>query len=138
MSTYETFKTDEELEKKGIEIDFGDTGCFLVARAGGANQRFKKASEKKFRPYRRQIESGTIDPKVANRLMVEVFAESVILDWQNVTDENGEEMACTYDNVVKLFTDLPDLFSEIQQEAMKFANYKAMEVEEDLKNSEQS
>lgn len=138
MSTYSAFQTDKEMEKKGIEIDFGDAGCFLIARAGGSNKNFIKVSEAKFRPYRRQVEAGTIDREVMNKLLIEVFAQTVVLNWQGVSNEDGEEMDCTYDNIVKLFNDVPDLFQEIQNESMKYQNFKKMEVEQDLKNSEMS
>lgn len=134
MGTYGAFGTDESLEKKGIEIDYGDAGTFLVARAGGANKKFQKMVEQKFRPYRRQVQAGTMDNDVADRLLAEVFASTVLIDWDGVTDEQGEEMACTAENAVKLFTDLPDLFSDLREQAQEASNFQALEVENDLGN----
>lgn len=132
--TYDTFKADENLEKEGIELDYGDAGLFLIARAGGSNKDFARMMEKVFRPYRRQMDAGTMDEKVADKLLAEVFAKTVILDWKGVTDKNGKNLPFNEANATKLLTDLPDLFVDLREQAMKVANFRALEVEADLKN----
>ena len=135
-STYSAFANNEELETQGIVVDYGPAGKFLIARAGGANRKFQRVSEKVFRPYRRQIEAKTIDPKVADKLLAQVFAQTVILGWENVTDRDGNELEFSPDNAQKLLLDLPDLFASLREEAVAAANFRADEVEEDLGNSE--
>lgn len=135
-STYSAFANNEELETQGIVVDYGPAGKFLIARAGGANRKFQRVSEKVFRPYRRQIEAKTIDPKVADKLLAQVFAQTVILGWENVTDRDGNELEFSPENAQKLLLDLPDLFASLREEAVAAANFRADEVEEDLGNSE--
>lgn len=132
--TYDTFKADESLEQQGIELDYGDAGLFKIARAGGSNKEFARLMEKVFRPYRRQMDAGTMDEKVADKLLAEVFAKTVILDWKGVTDKNGKNLPFNTENAVKLLTDLPDLFADLREQAMKIANFRAVEIEADLKN----
>jgi len=147
MSLYKTFATDDTAEKQGITVDYGDTR-FLIARAGGANSAFKKCFGTKIKPYRRQIDQGTIDDSVANRLMAEAYAEAVVLGWQSKTvDDQGNEkwldtiegpdgkpMKFTAENCTKVLIDLPELFADLQVMAGQASNFRTEEVEEDAKN----
>lgn len=133
-SPYKMFKTDEVLETKGIVQDFGDFKI-TIARAGGANKKFAKASEEKFRPHRRALEAGLMSEELTTKILAEVFADSVILGWENVTDENGQPMEFTRENVIKLLTDLPELFTDIRAQATKLALYRRDDTEAAVKNS---
>ena len=53
-SMYSTFRTDDELERKGIVIEY-DSFRVTIARAGGSNKAFERALEAKSRPFRRAI-----------------------------------------------------------------------------------
>jgi len=48
--------------------------------------------------------------------------------------EDDNEITYSKDNVIKFFTDLPDLFDVIQTEAMELSNYLIEEIESDVKN----
>lgn len=147
MSLYKTFGTNDAAETQGITVDYGDSR-FLIARAGGANQQFKKNFAAKIKPYRRQIDNNTIDDSVATRLMAESYAETVILGWQSkIKNEDGEEvwvdtlegpdgqaMPFTKENCTKLLMDLPELFTDLQHMAGQAANFREAELEEDAKN----
>lgn len=122
-SPYKMFKTNPELECSGIEINYGDF-IITIARAGGANKKFARAIEKKSRPFKRAIQSDTFDNDRANALLKEVYAETVVLGWEGVTDENGEELPFNRDNCLKLFNDLPDLFQDIMEQAQKSALFR--------------
>lgn len=128
-SPYAMYSSDKNLEAKGIWLDFG-AFRIRVARAGGSNQKFKIALEQKLRPHQLQIKAGTMDNDLALRLLAEAYAEAIVLDWENVTDAAGKPMAFTEENVVKLFTDLPELFNEVQEQAGKLSNFRALEQEE--------
>lgn len=130
---YSVFKTDKTLEREGIVLDYGDFKI-KIARAGGANIAFQRALAEKVRPYRRQIDAGTLPDDVAEKLFLEVYAESVVLGWEGVTDENGEPLPFTKENAVKLFSDLPDLFRDVQNQAASIANFRAEVTENTAKN----
>lgn len=137
MSLYGQFKSDANVEVTGVVIEYGylrdDKGqpdlskpiSFRIARAGGANVRFQKRMDAKVKPYRRQIQTETIDLTVLKRLIREVYAETVVLGWDNVTDAAGNVLPFTYDNCLKVFTDLPDLFEDIQEQAARAALFRA-------------
>lgn len=143
MSLYKQFKTDEALETDGILIEYGVTEAGLpirikIARAGGRNTAFSKALERATRPYRKAIQTGTLDNKTADNLYKDVFAETVVLGWVNVEDQDGKAMEFTKENVVKLFNDLPDLFNDLREQAANVALFREEVLENDLGNSGKS
>lgn len=142
---YSMFQTDKSLETEGIWYDFDDETGFRLARAGGANVKFAKAVEEKTRPHRRQIDNGTIDPEVGNRLLIEAFVGTVLLDWKGVrgpakgkdekgNDIPGDPVPFNRANAIKLLTDMPDLFNELRDESTKMANFRNKVVEDDAGN----
>jgi len=133
-SIYDVFATDKGMERTGIELDYGKLGKIRIARAGGANNRFTKVLEQKTRPYRRQMDADTMDEDVANTLLIEAFAETVVLGWEGIKDRNKQPMPFTRENVIKLFTDLPELFTDVREQAMKAANFRELGVETDSGN----
>lgn len=136
---YELFTTDTSLEQKGIALEYG-AATIIVARAGGANKKFQSVMERKMRPYRTAINSGTMDEDVAEKLLAEAYAESIILAWEGVNerepDEDGlpVEIPFNKDNVVRVLMDLPDMFRDIQEQSQKIANFLKGTVEEDAKS----
>lgn len=139
MSLYRQFKTDTKLEKEGVLLHYGTNSkgkdiMIRVARAGAGNDAYVKRMEAKVKPYRRQIQNETIERALLTGILREVFAETVVLGWDGVEDENGKDMPFSKDNCVKLFTDLPDLFEDVQEQAQKAALFRAEIREADAKN----
>jgi hypothetical protein len=130
MSLYKQFKTDENVEQTGVWLEYGPNEKGLpirirVARAGGSNTRFTRLVEQKTKPYRRQLQNETLDPKVGDDLFAAIYAESVVLGWENVETEDGKPLPFTRENCLKLFKDLPDLFADIREQSTKSALYRA-------------
>lgn len=126
---YALFQTDKEQEVNGIILDYPGFSI-KIARAGGANKRYTKVLAKRAKPLRRSIEADLLDPDQADALLIGVFAETVVLDWTGVTDAEGKELPCTKSNIVKVLTDLPDLFADIREQANKASLFRAIEREE--------
>jgi len=131
---YEMFSTDPDLEKNGIALEYGKGITIVVARAGGSNQKYQTCVQTKLRPYRAQMQNNVLDPDVANRLLAEAFSETIILAWTGVKDSSGKELKFSKYNVVKLLTDLPELFEDIQTQTTGIANFHAGPREEDAKS----
>lgn len=143
MSLYNTFETDKSLERDGIVLDYGFNSKqqpvqIRIARAGGANAKFAKVIEQKMKPYKRAIANDTMDNKVAEKLLIESYADAVILGWEGVEDRQGNPLDFTRENVVKVLTDLPDLFLDIQQQSQKSALFRAELREAEQGNSQRS
>lgn len=131
---YDMFATDLKVETEGFTHHITDKISFVLARAGGANAKFSKAMEIKTRPYRRQIQEDTMDITLANKLLIEAFAETVVLGWEGVTTVDGKKIPFTPKAAITLFTELPDLFNELREAAAKQANFRVAEVQEDVGN----
>lgn len=133
-SIFEAFETDTDLEKKGITLDYGEFK-FLIARAGGANKRYQKRMEALTRPYRRAIQTETLSNDKADELIMQAFAETVVLGWEGVVDKEGKAIEFSYKACMELFKRLPDLFAEIRDQAGKWSLFKRDMQEADSKNS---
>ena len=156
---YTMFEMDAELEREGITVNFGSVK-FLLARAGGRNSAFKKLFQAKAQKFRTQIDQKTMSDAAADRLMAESYAEGVVLGWwSRVEDEHGEpelnakgeekwvntikngdgkNVKFSVPECVRLFEDLPDLFTTIQTMAGEAANYRREEDLQDEGNLEKS
>lgn len=142
MSMYEQFQTDPDLEKNGIFIDYGEFRVTL-ARAGGANKQYAKLLEAKTKPYRRAIQIETMDNEKAMDLLLEAFAEAVVLNWEvkdgdkwkkGIEGPDGDVIPFNTDNVIKTLRALPDLFNDLQEQASKVALYRKSIDEDDAGN----
>ena len=139
MSLYSQFQTDKSVEKEGVVLEYGMNSknkpiSIRIARAGGANTHYAKLLESKIKPYRRQIQNETLDNAVAEKLTKEVYAQSVVLGWENVEDKEGNELIFNQENFIKLMDDLPDLWSDLQSQANRAALFRAEILEVDTKN----
>ena len=146
---FDQFETDESLETSGIWIHYGEFRV-KIARAGGANKKYLSYSEAKTKPFRRAIAAGTMPEERSRAILFEIFAKTVIMDWQiaDGIDKNGEvkwksgihkkgggSLDYSPENVIKTFKLLPALFFDIQQAADSIALFRKEEMEADGKNS---
>lgn len=133
-SPYDLFKNNENLESgQGVTIEYPGFSI-TIHRAGGSNKRFAQILSAKMKPYRHQYERGILDDETSKRILLESYAEGVVVGWKGVTDSEGKAMAFNKENVVKLFSDLPDLFNDIKQQASDFALFKEEQEKADEKN----
>ena len=138
MNPYAMFKTNAAAEAdQGIALDYGSFSIRIV-RAGGSNKRYGQELTRRLKPYRRQIDNETLDNAVAEKVMAGLYADTVVIGWDGVTDETDASLPFTRDNCIKLFTDLPELFRDVQEQAGKVGNFRLEEQEDDAKNSNSS
>lgn len=145
MSMRKLFTTNKDLEVKGVEVDYGDFRV-TIARAGGANKRFARLLESKTRPFRRAIQTETMDNDRANELLKEVYAEAIVLRWEvklpdgkykigiEDLDDETKIVAFKPENVLRTFMEMDDLFLEIQAQANKVALFRETLLEDDAGN----
>lgn len=139
-SIYKLFETDLDIEKQGVVLQYGKTVegkpiTIRIARAGGSNTKFQKVLEARTKPLRRIIQNDLLEVKVADEMMMEVFADAVVLGWENIQDKDGVDMPYNRENVIKLFTDLPDLFVDVREQATKQVLFRSAILEVEAKNS---
>lgn len=143
MSMYDQFQTDEQVENHGFWIEYGDFRI-LLARAGGANMAFRKLLEAKTRPYRRAIQNESMSEVLAQKMMIEVYAETVVLDWETkkadgefckgIESETGELLPVNKENIAQTLAKLPDLFSDLKQMANNMVLFRRQVQEEESGN----
>lgn len=139
MSLYKQFETDTSIEKTGILLEYGKNSkgqpiAIRIARAGGANDAYLKRIEARAKPHRRSIQNETIERALLEGIVKEVFAETVVLGWENVEDRDGNPMQFSKENCLKLFQDLPDLFADIQEQAGRAVLFRKEIQEASAKN----
>jgi hypothetical protein len=149
-SMFSQFETDPVLETDGIWIDYGDYRV-QISRAGGANKKYLSYAETKTKPFRRAIQAGTMSENRIRDLLYDVYAKTVILNWQVADGEmpNGETkwkngipakevgaaaLPVTPENIIATFRMLPSLFTDLQQAAEGIALFRKEEMEADAKN----
>jgi hypothetical protein len=134
MSLYKRYTTSEAGEKQGIWVDYGDGVQLRLRRAGGRNTLWRDALDKRSKVNRRRIDLGTLSNDEATKLWIDVYADSVLVDWKGVTSPDGTELPFNRDNVVKVLTDLPDFFKVVQDDATKPDLFNGATLEADAKN----
>lgn len=130
------YGTDAGLERLGVWIALtrAPKVRFLVARAGGANQKFKKEGAVRFRPFRKQIETGTMNEGESVELAIELFVDTVLKGWENVKLIKGEQLSFTRENAIKVMTLLPDVFQELSTKASELSTFQPEEISTDSGN----
>lgn len=138
---YANFKTDRNAEVSGVVIDYGDFKVRL-ARAGGSNEEYNLAFDRKARAMRR---TGTPSAKRMEQISIELLAETCVKGWQ-VRDAEGNWVDGIYmpntgkiepfnvANVKALFEQLPDLARALFGEASSLEVFNAQALEEEAGN----
>ena len=91
MSLYKSSQTDPNKEKDGVPLEYGlnskkEPITFIVAREGGRNVQYQKVAEHIFKPFRRQIQHGQIDPEVLENLLAQAMFAAELWGRQHVRD----------------------------------------------------
>lgn len=139
MSLFAQFAINKFKEADGVEITYGEnsdgtTPTFILCRMGKSNRKYAKAMEVATRPYRRQLELGTLSNAIAEKLTMEVFVETVLVGWSDVQNEDGDLMDFSKENAIGLMTALPELYDDLQEKAKSVALFRDESREEDAKN----
>lgn len=138
---FKQFKTNSDKETAGVEIEFpeaqnddGTIPTFIISRMGKSNKAYAKTLEAATRPYRRQVELGTMKNEVAEALFMSVFVDTILKGWKNVQDEKGVEILFSKESAIQLMQMLPDVYDRLQEEAKMSANFRDSALDEEAKN----
>lgn len=138
MSLYSTFGVDQSENWVSVPDDNDVDVRFKLAFVNGPNSEYGKELEKAVRPHRRKhLRKGqpAIDPDVLKGILVDVFARTILLDWENVCDRQGNPVPYTHENAVRLLTELPVLYDILQIEASEISNFQSEALKDEAKNS---
>jgi len=105
--------------KKGQEL------AFTVRETGSPEH------EKVQRKYSKALERSRRNPTRHRAIMAKIVAESILIDWKGVLDEDGNEVPCTLEKKIEALTKYKKLFIEIIDFASEATNFQA-ETDEDM------
>ena len=132
---YDQFATDQRAETEGVRLPYGDAGWIQIARAGGSNTAFMRRAEEYTRKYQRKIDQSIMPHDVAREALIEIFADTVILDGElRGRDGTMVPLKGNRDAVIKFMTDLPDLFLDVKEQAEGLSSFKELVTEDNSKN----
>ena len=141
MGLYQKMQTSPRLENEGIWLQIDNTRIRL-ARAGGKNTKFIVEAEKIARKHKRSLELMTEEQ--GRKLFANLYAEIIVLDWltqsedgdldedgqpaaenlpknerwkRGISGPNNELLEFNFENVLKVFDDIPDLLRIIKETA---------------------
>lgn len=119
-----------KIKDDGVWKKFGDAEI-KIARAG-SNEHLR-ISEDIHKPYKKQIDRGTL-PRVTQRaLLLETVARALILDWKNVADPEGNEVPYSVEAAMQALEFVPDLADFVVDTASDVATFYDDEVKKTAK-----
>jgi len=133
MNLYDIFDEQklDHSETFTLEIEDGDVKVsFELARAGAENKKFGTKLNALMKPYKYAMQKGTMKDEQAERILCQALADTVIVDWEGVTDREGNPLEYSAEAAAKLLLELPSLRQLIQDEASDVANFIASERKE--------
>ena len=71
-----------------------------------------------------------IDPETDNKLMAEIYAATIVVDWEGFTS-GGEPVPCTVENVKEFLLEYPLVFDAIKDKANDVSNFLVEQTQED-------
>jgi hypothetical protein len=139
MSLFAQFETDKQKEKEGVLITYAPNADetvpgFRILRRGASNQRYTKSLEVESGPFRRLLDLGVLEQSKQERILRRVFCSSVLIGWEHIQDEAGNEIPFSFDNAMKLLERLPDLYYDLAEQAGKVSSFRLESQGGDTKN----
>ena len=120
MSIYDKFKVTSS-EREGVWIEYptlvvdGKTPGFKCRSTNHrANKDLKKAMETSIRKHGKAIARDEMSAEDADKVDVDNFVDTVLVDWRNVFTEDGqEELPFNRENAVELLSKAPKLQDDL-------------------------
>lgn len=107
----------------------GDPIVFTVGRTGRPDH------EKIARRYSKQLERSRRNPDRHRKVLIEIAAKSILLDWEGLIDDEGKKVPCNEATRIDVLTRYQDLFSLVLETASDASFFRdEEEFEETVKN----
>jgi hypothetical protein len=135
-SIFQQYRTDPILEEEGVWVEGLRDGLdVLIARLG--NSLYKTAYGRLSKPFRAQIERGTLGEEKGKELLIQALAEAVFLSFRGpaAIDDDGNPLEDTKAVRIALLTDLPDFREDVLFVSKEAETFKRQETEDAVGNS---
>jgi len=130
----DSLKVDDTLQTEGVWTELFPGLQVRIARLG--NPKCEKLLQKLRKPHLRTLRKGQISEELADSLLKQAMAKTVLLDWKGlvVTGENGEDVSIPYspEQALKFFQDksIPDFFDAVLEFSRNAQNFHEDDKEE--------
>lgn len=122
---------NKETQKEGQWVEF-EGADLLIAYA--QNPEFQKAHRQLTKPFRRQLEKGTLDVEKEEELLCEAMATGLLLDWKRVKfEEDGDDVPYTQDLAKQALILNPELREFVAGFSYELDNFRNKDIESTAK-----
>ncbi len=138
MANIERIKTDELKEVKGVWVDYILGIRLLVARS--RNPKYQEELRNLVDPKTKDVREDKLDVTVFANLLNTVRARTILLDWENIDDSDGNSIPYSIEQSEKFFKDpeLKDFCAFVVAISENADQYAKEVLEESAKNSQDS
>ena len=123
---FKKMRTDEKMETEGVWCDGPGDSKFLIARF--MNKRQREWVAKNGSKLRISIQAGIDATEESQELTKTAVAKFVLLDWKGVALD-GNELAYTEENVLRLFSEVPEFYDLILTWAQDRTRFKEADIQ---------
>ena len=118
MAKLSQFKQDITKSEEGVKVDLGDGLTVIVARIG--NKRYQDFIRKATKPYQQAIRNKTLADSVFEKIMNEAMADSILLGWEGMEDDQGEVIKYSKEKALEILSD--PAYADFKQLVSDLAN----------------
>lgn len=144
MGLRSQFAANRDLEREGLWFDIkaamnkdGTIPGFKMARMSVNNPAYQAAMERLYKEHGTAIENDTLANAAARPLLLDIFANTILLDWRNVQpNDDGVNVSHTPANVVSLLDEMPDLYEVLAKYAKQISHFQRKELDDAAKKSQ--
>ena len=140
---FDLYASNADKETAGTWVypagEYAEAPAFKIARAGGANKKFDTIQRAGLKPFQRLIQAQS--KNLSQELMEKIqevnkhaFVGACMLDWKNVFDKEGNQVAFSKEAAAKFMDQLPALYEDLFGYANSIATFQDEEIEADSGN----
>lgn len=132
MNLRELFATNKQAETEGVWVDVGKGIRIKIARY--ENPHYVEALRKKAAPHRAAARAGVMSDDMAEKVLNEVIAETILLDWDGVKDKLGNVVPYSRKEALAALNDMRDFRDLVLNFSKDLELFKLQQDEADEKN----
>jgi hypothetical protein len=145
---YAKYHVDPVIKKAGIIFEDEDNRI-TVTYAGNENERYTRLLKLKLKPHESRIRSDSFPDKEFQKILAEVYAATVVLNWQvnvgkdedeniiwqdGIFDAEGTILQMNEFSIVQAFSLGERLFEDVIKVASNFNLFRQRQLEDEGKN----
>jgi len=116
--------TTDQYELYIADNSKGEPIVFTVGRTG------RTEHEVVARRYSKQLERARRSPERYRKVMIEIVAKSILLDWVGLIEDGGKAIPCSFENRVQVLTKYDEIFSLVLECAADASLFREDDEEE--------